>query len=482
MKNPNIDKAAKINLFSFEAPHMRTFHLTWMSFFLCFFGWFGIAPLMAVVREELNLTQTEVGNIIIASVFITIFARLLIGWMCDKIGPRIAYSGLLIFGSIPVIFIGLSDSYEMFLLFRLAIGVIGASFVITQYHTSVMFAHNVVGTANATTAGWGNLGGGVTQMVMPLIFSAFVFMGFSDGQAWRWAMVVPGVVIFVMGIIYYRYTIDTPAGNFKDLKKDNPAFQNKSGENRGSFMSAVKDYRVWALFIIYGACFGVELTINNIAAIYFKDNFGLSLSMAGLIAGLFGAMNIFARTVGGYYGDRFGTKFGLRGRVLFLFMVLLCSGLALMLFSRMTILPIAIASMIVFSLFVQMSEGATYSVVPFVNKKAIGAVSGIVGAGGNAGAVAAGFLFRMENLPYADALLILGAVVTVASFSAFLVRFSLRDEVETKLEMREAMAAWNGNGKSRNSTSEPSTHPNSQRLAEHETEIEMADESPGGRS
>ena len=124
---------------------MRTLHMTWFTFFLAFFGWFGIAPLMAVVRDDLELTKPQIGNTIIASVAITIVARLIIGWLCDRMGPHLAHSALLVIGSIPVMCIGLSQSYESFLLFRLAIGIIGASFVITQYHTSVMFAPNVVG-------------------------------------------------------------------------------------------------------------------------------------------------------------------------------------------------------------------------------------------------------------------------------------------------------------------------------------------------
>src|SRR6478609_2388069 len=113
-------KASKINLFSFKTPNMKAFHLTWMAFFLCFFGWFGIAPLMVIVRDELHLTKGQIGNIMIASVSITIFARLLIGYLCDRIGPRIMYSALLLIGAFPVMFIGLSNDYTSFLLFRLA--------------------------------------------------------------------------------------------------------------------------------------------------------------------------------------------------------------------------------------------------------------------------------------------------------------------------------------------------------------------------
>ena len=433
------NKTTKINLFSLKSIQMRTFHTTWFAFFLAFFGWFGVAPLMAIVREDLMLTKAQVGNTIIASVAITVLVRVLIGPLCDQIGSRKAYTWLLILGSIPVMGIGFAQDYKSFLLFRLAIGAIGASFVITQYHTSVMFAPNCVGTANATTAGWGNLGGGVTQMVMPLIFTAILSFGVDKFLGWRLAMIVPGVALFIMGFVYYFYTQDAPDGDYKDLR-ERGEFEPAKGKGMESFMLAIKDYRVWALFVIYAACFGVELTINNVAALYYHDQFQLDVNTAGLIAGLFGLMNIFARTVGGFFSDFFAKKMGLRGRVLFLFAVLLGEGFMLIVFSQMAALILAVGTMIVFSLFVQMSEGATFGIVPFINKKALGAVAGIVGAGGNAGAVAAGFLFRAENITIQQCLLFLGVMVVVASFATVLVRFSPAVENAEKKAFEAALA------------------------------------------
>lgn len=429
------------NFFKLNMPQIRAFHMSWFAFFLCFFAWFGIAPLMAVVREELSLTKEQVGWSIIASVAITILARLAIGWMCDRFGPRLSYTGLLILGSLPVMGIGFAHDFQTFLIFRLMIGVIGASFVITQYHTSIMFAPNCVGTANATSAGWGNLGGGVTQFVMPLIFALFVsLLGFSTAFGWRVSMIVAGLVCLLTGIAYFILTQDAPDGNYRELRAAGKLPPAKKA--RGEFFAACQDYRVWALFCIYGACFGIELTINNIAALYFTDYFGLGLAAAGFMAACFGLMNLFARTLGGTTGDRFGSIWGLRGRVMWLFMALFCEGLALMFFSQMNALALALPALIVFSLFVQMSEGATYSVVPFINKKALGAVAGIVGAGGNAGAVAAGFLFK-GALDWPTALLILGGLVTLCSFLAFTVRFSDVAETDAKQEFDAAVQDQN---------------------------------------
>src|SRR5215472_15785461 len=77
-------KATRVRLYDFRSAPMRAFHLSWFAFFLCFVAWFGIAPLMAIVRDDLKLTKAQIGNTVIASVAITIFARLLTGWLCDR--------------------------------------------------------------------------------------------------------------------------------------------------------------------------------------------------------------------------------------------------------------------------------------------------------------------------------------------------------------------------------------------------------------
>jgi len=405
----------KLNIFSAKGIQMRTFHITWLMFFVCFFGWFGLAPLMPTIRAELHLTKAQIGNIIIASVGSTIIARLIIGKLCDTWGPRKTAVRLLIIGSLPVFFVGLAHSYTTFLMFRLAIGVIGASFVITQFHTSMMFAPNIKGTANAVTGGWGNLGGGVTNMVMPLIFAAIVGFGYTSAEAWRYAMIVPGTMMLVIAWLYYKYTKDTPNGNYDEI-----GYKSKSTKTDWSVLA---DWRIWALTMAYAMCFGMEVTFDNVASLHFVDNFHLSQSSAGFWAGIFGFMNIFARALGGIVSDKVGKKHGLRGKGLLLAGVLLLEGCGLILFAQSGTLLIAIVSMLSFALFLKMSNGATYGIVPFVNEKNVGLVSGIVGAGGNLGGMLFGFLFKSSAITYVQAFTYIGYTVIVVALIVFVTRF-----------------------------------------------------------
>src|SRR4029079_827312 len=114
-------------------------------------------------------------------------------------------------------------------------------------------------------------------------------LGFGPAIGWRVSMFVAGLVCLVAGVAYYFLPQDAREGNFRQWRaagKLPPA--KKSG---GSLRQVCADYRVWALALIYGACFGMELTIDNIAALYFTDRFGLGVTAAGCAAGAFGLMN-----------------------------------------------------------------------------------------------------------------------------------------------------------------------------------------------
>jgi NNP family nitrate/nitrite transporter-like MFS transporter len=288
----------------------------------------------------------------------------------------------------------------------------------------MMFAPNIKGTANAVAGGWGNLGGGITQLAMPLIMATIVGIGYSKPEAWRLAMIVPGVMMLIMAFVYYRFTQDTPTGNYDDIQRSSTASE------KVSFWKAGADIRVWALVVAYACCFGMEITFDGVAALYFFDNFKMEETQAGFWAMLFGGMNIFARALGGIVADKVGTKYGMRGKGILLAGMLLLEGIGIMLFAQAGSLPLAIASMIVFALFLKMSNGTTYAIVPFVNPKAVGVISGIVGAGGNVGGMLMAFLFKSQSISYGEAFLYIGCAVAVAGLLLFLVNFNKTASVE----------------------------------------------------
>ncbi len=431
-------KATRIRLFSFGTVQMRAFHMTWLAFFVCFYAWFAAAPLMPVIARQFHLSRAQVADINIAAVLVTVLFRLIIGPLCDTYGPRRTYVGLLLIGALPVFGLAFAQSYASLLFFRLLIGAIGASFVISQYHTSVMFAPNVVGTANATVGGWGNTGAGLAQSLSPLLATLVVSLGVDPLWGWRVALFIPGIAMLVMSYVYARTTQDLPQGSLKQARENGAAFEISGKGGLGALAEATRNYRTWLLAICYGGCFGVEIFIHNIAATTYVQNYGLGVEQAGFAAGSFGLLAFFGRPLGGIASDLAARRFGLDGRTRLLCVLMLAEGVGLLAFGRAPSAAAAITTMLGFGLFVHMSAGAVYAVMPFIDRKAMGGVCGVIGAGGNLGAVFASLLNRAVISERA-CVEIIGAAVILVAFCALGVRFSDQKKNSEQALLDEAL-------------------------------------------
>jgi NNP family nitrate/nitrite transporter-like MFS transporter len=432
------DKATEIKLTSFKRPHMRAFHFSWMCFFTAFFIWFAIAPLMPEISLTLGLSKQQIWTSNICSVAGTILMRFINGPLCDKYGARILMGVVLAAASVPCACTGLVNSATGLYILRFCIGLGGSTFVMCQYWTSRMFTKEVAGTANALVGGWGNLGGGVTQLIMgSVLFPLFKAGGMSAEQAWRTVCIVPAVVGVMMGFATIKFSDDSPKGNYAEMKKNGTMAEVSAS---ASFRSGAMNANTWLLFIQYACCFGVELTMNNAAAMYFKTTFELSTESAAAIASIFGWMNLFARGLGGFASDKANSSYGMRGRLAFQTLCLVAEGILVFIFANSASLGLAIFLMVIFSTFVQAAEGSTYGIVPYVNPPSTGSIAGIVGAGGNTGAVCFGLGFR--NLPTKTAFYLMASCIVASGIFSALIFIKGHAGLLTGTDSPEVIAAY----------------------------------------
>jgi NNP family nitrate/nitrite transporter-like MFS transporter len=431
---------SKLNLFSFDGK-TKTLHLTWFAFFLTFMVWFNHAPLMAAIQETFNLTKQEVKALLIINVALTIPARIIIGMLVDKFGPRLIYSMLLFISGILCTLFAIADSYEMLMITRFALGFVGAGFVIGIRMIGEWFPARQVGMAEGIYGGWGNFGSAAAALSLPTI--ALMFGG---DEGWRYAIGLTGAIAFIYSFVYYQLARNTPKGStyFKPKKTGAMEVTSKGDfffyllmnipmyaalavlnwklgpDNLGILSQAAttgiyiglfalylyQALQIWRvnghifkkpvpemhryafkqvaiLDLAYFVTFGSELAVVSMLPLFFKDTFGLSLVQAGMLASGFAFMNLVARPTGGFFSDRFGRKMSL---------TILIGGLAigyLLLSSITSAWPVGLAVLATMacSFFVQAGEGAVFAIVPLVKRRMTGQIAGMAGAYGNVGAV-----------------------------------------------------------------------------------------------
>ena len=385
--NRQQDKATQIILKSFRRPHMRAFHASWFSFFVSFFSWFAITPLLSEVQDTLGLEKSDIWMSSLFGTLGTIVMRIIMGPLCDAFGARHCMAFILLAAAIPTALTGLIQSSFGLSLVRLFIGIGGSSFVACQYWTHEMFTREVAGTANALVAGWGNLGGGVTNLIMgSVLFPLFrwIFRDEDDGEdddeddttsselAWRTICIFPAILSLVTAFLILCYSDDSPKGSYKQRIRSENMMVTSPME---SLRHALNNWNVWILTLQYACCFGVEVTMTNAAALYFKDEYGQSTVSAAGIASIFGFMNLFARALGGVGSDLFNARNGIRGRLFWQTLTLFIEGVAIGVFAYSHTLAGSICALVFLSIMVQSAEGSTFGIVPYVNRRFTGKFS-----------------------------------------------------------------------------------------------------------
>jgi len=445
-------------LFSFRDRY-RILHLTWFAFFLSFVVWFNFAPFQTAVKEAFSLTEGQVRTIAICNVALTVPARIIIGMVLDKYGPRITYSLLLMYAAIPCLAFAMAQDFGQLVISRLALSIVGAGFVIGIRMVAEWFPPKEIGIAEGIYGGWGNFGSAAAAFTLPSLATAAAI--FAAGQInWRLAIALTGIFAAVYGVIYFFNVQDTPSGKVYQRPARHGGIEVTSrrsfwllmlmnvplvailgvlawrvaqigllnqtqllvvyllllglylfqaykcwdvnqdllkGKKRYSPDERYEFSQVALLELTYFVNFGSELAVVSMLPGFFETTFSLSKVLAGMIAASYAFMNLFARPGGGWISDTLGSR-----RTT---MTVLTGGMGIAYLFLSGVnsnwwLPIAIALTMLCSFFVQAGEGSTFAIVPLVKRRVTGQIAGNVGAYGNVGAVA--YLTLYSLLPSGD--------------------------------------------------------------------------------
>lgn len=486
-------------MWSFNGRY-RILHMTWFAFFLSFVVWFNFAPLATTVKDALGLEEGQMRTIAICNVALTVPARIIIGMLLDKYGPRITYSLLLIFAAIPCTMFALAQDFNTLVISRLLLSIVGAGFVIGIRMVAEWFPPKEMGLAEGVYGGWGNFGSAAAAFTLPSIALGLAFI--NGGQSnWRLSIALTGIAAAVYGVIYFFSVEDTPDGREYQRPARHGGIEVTSKRDfwlllmmnlpltgvlallawrlgKVGFLSPggvaivwvalaglylFQAYKCWdvnsdlmtgrklyepedryqfkqvaILELTYVVNFGSELAVVSMLPAFFESTFGLSKAAAGMIAASYAFMNLMSRPGGGLISDTLGSRKWT--------MAILTGGMGIGYLMMSAVgggwwLPLAILLTMACSFFVQAGEGSTFAIVPLIKRRVTGQIAGNVGAYGNVGAVCYLTLYSFLPEGAVGNAIFFQTLGIAAMIVAFLCAFVLREPKGSFAEFHEGEGA-----------------------------------------
>ncbi|MBZ0123771.1 MAG: MFS transporter, partial [Roseovarius sp.] len=362
-----------------RADQNRALGLSTIAFTACFAVWTIFSIIGVAIKAELGLTESQFGLLVATPILTGSVTRLFLGVWTEKYGGRLVFSAQMLLTALATWALTLADSYTMYLVAALGIGLAGGSFIIGVAYVSRWYDSSRQGTALGIF-GAGNVGAAVTKFVAPFVMVAYGW----HGVAYVWA-----AGLAVIGVLFFIFAKDDPSLVERRQK-------GTQAPTLAQQFAPLRNLQVWRFSLYYFFVFGAFVALALWMPHYLIDVYEVDVKTAGMAAASFSLSASLFRAYGGHLSDRFGARsvmywtFGFS--LIFLFMLsypptdyVIQGKDGLIAFSTsMGLWPFVI---ILFALgfFMSLGKAAVYKHIPVYYPRHVGAVGGLVGMIGGLG-------------------------------------------------------------------------------------------------
>ena len=394
-----------------RADQTRALSLSTIAFTACFAVWTIFSIIGVAIKGELGLNDTQFGLLVATPVLTGSLTRIFLGVWTEKYGGRLVFSGQMLLAAMATWALTFADTYIMYLVAALGVGLAGGSFIIGVAYVSRWYDAGHQGAALGIF-GAGNIGAAVTKFVAPFVMVAYGWQGVAN--IWAAALALMGVIFFVFA-------------------KDDPMLveRRRTGARAPGFaqqFAPLKKLQVWRFSLYYFFVFGAFVALALWLPHYLIDVYGVDVRTAGMAAATFSLSASLFRAYGGLLSDKFGARsvmywtFGFS--MLFLFMLsypptdyVIQGKDGVIAFSTSMGLWPFIATLFALGFFMSLGKAAVFKHIPVYYPKNVGAVGGLVGMIGGLGGfvlpIAFGALLDLTGI-YTSCFVLLFVLVAIA--------------------------------------------------------------------
>ena len=343
------------------------------------------------LKQDLGLNETEFGILVATPILTGSLSRIFLGIWTDQYGGRLVFFVLMVTTSVAVWLLSLVDTYLMFLVAALGVGLAGGSFAVGIAYVSRWYPRERQGTALGIF-GMGNVGAAVTNFGAPFLLVAF---------GWQSVAQIYAAVLLVMAFVFLLVTRTDPVVRNRRQRGEKP-------ESVAIAIAPLRDLQVWRFSLYYFFVFGAFVALALWLPRYYVGAYGLDIRSAGMLAAAYALLASIFRALGGWMSDKWGARkvmywtFGVSVTACFFrsypatdYVVHGIDG-PIQFTMAVGIVPFAILT-IVLGFFMSLGKAAVYKHIPVYYPDHVGSVGGLVGMIGGLGGFVLPIAFGVMN-------------------------------------------------------------------------------------